>query len=466
VAIAVGAAVAIGVLAGHSFPDYDATFALVWGHDLAHGHGPDYGLPYRPGGHPLTTALATVLSVLGRSGAAEAMRWIVLLGAGALVAGVFRLGQALFGTAAAALAAIVLLTRTPVWGFSLLGYMDVPAAALIVWAAVLEVRKPRRGASVLVLLLLAGLVRPEPWLMAGAYWIWLAWGGRWRAALRLAPLVVAGPLLWIAWDAATSQTFLGSVRTEAGVPVGPSAGGHGLHDAPRALARFLGGFLRPPEAIAAAAGAALALVRIRERPLALVPLGILAVNVAGFVLIAWSGGALEQRYLFPAAAMLVLLAGYAALGWLRDQAPRMAPAWRAAGLVFAVAFLAYSPVDIDRLHDLRTRVIAADNSYSALRDVVRSDAARCALGGRVHIPNARLRPFVAYWGGVPLERAYTDPPTTGDIQATDSIAQQVSSRSLPSDTRMGPVSVAAPPAGFRVAAQQDGWRLAGRCARQ
>jgi hypothetical protein len=164
--------------------------------------------------------------------------------------------------------------------------------------------------------------------------------------------------------------------------------------------------------------------------------------------------------------MLVLLAGYAALGWLRDRAPRMAPAWRAAGLVFAVAFLAYSPVDFDRLHDLRTRVIAADNSYSALRDVVRSDAARCALGGRVHIPNARLRPFVAYWGGVPLERAYTDPPTTGDIQATDSIAQQVSSRSLPSDTRMGPVSVAAPPAGFRVAAQQDGWRLAGRCARQ
>jgi hypothetical protein len=467
VAIAVGAAVAIGVLAGHSFPDYDATFALVWGHDLAHGHAPDYGVPYRPGGHPLTTALATVLSVLGRSGAAEAMRWIVLLGAGALVAGVFRLGQALFGTAAAVLAAILVLTRTPVWGFSLLGYMDVPAAALVVWAAVLEVRTPRRGASVLVLLALAGLVRPEAWLMAGAYWIWLAWGGRWRAAIRLAPLVVAAPLLWVGWDAATSQTFLGSVRTEAGVPVGPSAGGHGLHDAPRALARFLGGFLRPPEAIAAAAGVALAVARIRERPLALVPLGILAANVVGFVLIAWSGGALEQRYLFPAAAMLVLFAGYAALGWLQHPPPRTRrPAWRVAGLVCVVAFLAYSPVDFDRLHDLRTRVMAADNSYSDLRDVVRSGGARCALSGRVHIPNARLRPFVAYWAGIPLQRVYTDPPTTGDIQATDSIAQQVSSRSLPSDTHMAPVAVPPPPAGFRVAAQQGGWRLEGRCARQ
>jgi hypothetical protein len=467
VAIAVGAAIAIGVLAGHSFPDYDATFALVWGHDLAHGHGPDYGLPYRPGGHPLTTALATVLSLLGRSGAAEAMRWIVLLGAGALVAGIFRLGQALFGTAAAVLAAVLLITRTPVWGFSLLGYMDVPAAALIAWAAVLEVRKPRRGASVLVLLLLAGLVRPEPWLMAGAYWIWLAWGGRWRAALRLAPLVVAAPVLWIGWDAATSQTFLGSVRTEAGMPIGPSTGGHGLHDAPRALARFLGGFLRPPEAIAAAAGAALALARIRERPLVLVPLGILVINVAGFVLIAWRGGALEQRYLFPAAAMLTLFAGYAALGWLQHPAPRMRrPAWRAAGLACAVAFLAYSPVDLDRLHDLRAQVMVADDSYSELRDVVRSDAARCALGGRVHIPNARLRPFVAYWGRVPLRRVYTDPPTSGDVQATDSIAQQVSSRSLPSDTRMAPVSVPPPPAGFEVVAHEGGWRVAGRCARQ
>jgi hypothetical protein len=139
---------------------------------------------------------------------------------------------------------------------------------------------------------------------------------------------------------------------------------------------------------------------------------------------------------------------------------------RTAGVVCAVAFLAYSPVDFDRLQDLRTRAMAADSSYSALHNLVRSDAARCALGGHVHIPNARLRPFVAYWGGVPLERVYIDPPTTGDIEATDSIAQQVSSRSLPSDTRIGPIAGPPPPAGFRVATQQGGWRLAGRCARQ
>jgi hypothetical protein len=36
--------------------------------------------------------------------------------------------------------------------------------AFVVWAAVLEARRPRRGTAVLVLLGLAGLLRPEAWL--------------------------------------------------------------------------------------------------------------------------------------------------------------------------------------------------------------------------------------------------------------------------------------------------------------
>ena len=50
VAIAVGTAVAIGVIGGHSLPDYDATFALIWGRDIAHLNQPDYSLPFRPAG--------------------------------------------------------------------------------------------------------------------------------------------------------------------------------------------------------------------------------------------------------------------------------------------------------------------------------------------------------------------------------------------------------------------------------
>jgi hypothetical protein len=464
VAIAVGAAVAIGVIAGHSFPDYDATFALVWGRDLAHGNAPDYSLPYRPGGHPLTTALATVLSIFGRTSAVEMLRWIVLLGAGATVAGVFRLGQALSGTAAGVLAAVLLLTRTPVWSFSLLGYMDLVSTALVVWAAVLAVRRPDRGAGVLALLAVAGLVRPEPWLMAGAWWLWLAWKGTLPAALRLLPLAIAGPALWIAWDAVTTQTFLGSVRATAGVPVGPSSGGHGLGDAPRSLARFLGGFLRPPEAIASAAGAALALAAIRTRAGLAIPLGIIAINVIGFGIVAWQGGAQEQRYVFPAAVMLTLFAAHAALGWVGNPSAR---AWRAAGAVCCAAFAAYAAaVDVDRLRDLRERVIAADVAYSDLRDLVTSDPARCAFAGHVSIPNARLRPFVVYWAGVPLGRVYIDEPQTGQIRAGTALTVDLSSHSLPTFEANTPSTTGAAGTGFPTVAARGGWLLDGRCARQ
>jgi hypothetical protein len=59
-AIAVAVALAIGLVGGHSLPDYDATFALIWARDIAHGSAPDYTLPFRPAGHPLTTLVALI----------------------------------------------------------------------------------------------------------------------------------------------------------------------------------------------------------------------------------------------------------------------------------------------------------------------------------------------------------------------------------------------------------------------
>ena len=57
------------------------------------------------------------------------------------------------------------------------GYIDIPYMALVVWAAVLEAPRPRRGLPVFVLLAAAGLLRPEAWLLAGLYWLWMRWRG-------------------------------------------------------------------------------------------------------------------------------------------------------------------------------------------------------------------------------------------------------------------------------------------------
>jgi hypothetical protein len=473
VAIVVGVAVAIGLVGGHSFPDYDATFALIWGREITHGVAPNYKLPFRPAGHPLTTLVGVVGSPLGRDGAAELLRWVALLGAGAFVASVFRFGQALFGTLAGVVAAALLFTRSPLWGYSLLGFMDAWAATFVVWAALLEVHRPRRGLPVFVLLALAGLIRPEVWLFVAAYWVWIAIGSPTRA-LKLLPLAALGPLAWIAWDLATSQTFLGSVATAEGLPVATSAAGNGLNRAPDALVRYLGGFARPPEVIAAAVGAALLALSDWRR--GVLPAALLVLNVFTFVVVAARNGPLEQRYLLVASAMGLVFAGYAiaqiaptARVSAQARGTRPPPALRGPGIrivagVLAAACILYAPIDARRMADLRDQVTVANAVDSELRAVVQSDAAKCGLRGHVHVPDVRLRPFIAYWAGAPLERIDTSPGGTASLSPQDTVAQQLVSRSLPEHTERNPLPNQ--PADPDVLSSSQGWSLSGACARQ
>jgi hypothetical protein len=293
-------------------------------------------------------------------------------------------------------------------------------------------------------------VRPEVWLFAAAYWVWILVGSRERA-LRLLPLAALGPLAWIAFDVVTSQTFLGSVKADEGLPVAPSSGGHGLGRVPDNLARYIGGFLRPPELVAAAVGAALLAWRDRRR-LAL-PAAAFVLNIATFTIVAARSGPLEQRYLLPATALLVLLAAYAiALAW-KDARPAADRRIRFVGIVLALACIAYAPIDIGRIVDVRDQVRASDAVYEDLRDVVEADATRCALRGHVHVDDIRLRPFVAWWGEIPPERVGLDPAGSGAVVALTPLARELSSRSLPSDPDADP-------------GPAPRWRLDAPCARQ
>jgi hypothetical protein len=457
VAIAAAVAVAIRLVGGHAFPDYDATYALIWGRDIAHGHAPDYAVSVRPAGHPLLMLVTTLASPLGRQGAADVVSWLALLGAGAFVAALFRFGQALAGTAAGAVAALLLFTREPLWGFSLLAFMDLLAAAFVFWAGTLELRAPRRGAPVLVLLAVAGLLRPEVWLIAGVYWLWC--GRPWR----LLPLAALAPLLWITWDLATTQTFLGSVTPSSGVEETTSTAGHGVIHAPGALARYVGGFVRPPEAVAAAAGMALAFWRRDRR--ALIPAALLVLNVVTFVLVALTKGPLEQRYLVVAAGAALAFAGYAIVApWAARAGERSA--LRVAAAVLALACIAYAPIDARRIRDLHRQVAVAWTVDRELRDVVRAPVARCALRGHVHVADVRLRPFLAYWTATPEQRIGTEPGGTGELVATDSVAAELTSRSLPDHVQRTPLRPPAVAPGLRVLSASSAWRLSGRCAQQ
>ena len=93
---------------------------------------------------------------------------LCLAGMVALVAAMYRLGRLVAGVPGGFVAAGLLLTR---FNFGLLaskGYLDVPYCALRGVGDGARGRAPRRGGAVWWLLGLAGLLRPEAWLLAGA----------------------------------------------------------------------------------------------------------------------------------------------------------------------------------------------------------------------------------------------------------------------------------------------------------
>src|SRR5246127_1050800 len=161
----------IGYLAFPTYPTYDSFYALLWGRDLLHAHLPDLQVYRGPTEHPLAIAFGAFCSLFGDGGA----RLMVLGSIGsfvALVAGLYRLGRLCFGPFVGLFAALLVLSRFFLENLAAQGYLDISYVALIVWAVVLEVERPRRGWPVLALLAAAGLLRPDAWLLAGVYWLW------------------------------------------------------------------------------------------------------------------------------------------------------------------------------------------------------------------------------------------------------------------------------------------------------
>ncbi len=172
-AILAGAAL-LWAIAGVGFVNYDTLYGLVWGQQLARGETPQYGLPIAPTPHPLVEAFGLALSPLGAGATAAvtvALAFVALSACGWVV---YRLGSEWFGRAAGAVAALILLTRVPVLSYGVRAYVNVPYLLLVLVAVLVETRRHRAGAPVLVLLGLAGLLRPEAWAFSGVYWLYLA----------------------------------------------------------------------------------------------------------------------------------------------------------------------------------------------------------------------------------------------------------------------------------------------------
>ena len=200
------AVLCVGALVGYfaypTYPTYDSFYALLWGRDLLHLHLPDFRVYRGPTEHPLAIAFGMLCSIFGQGGAR-----LMVLGSiasfVAVVAGMYRLGRLCFGPVVGLFAALLVLSRFFVENLAAQGYLDISYVALIVWAVVLEVQRPRRGTLVFVLLAAAGLLRPDAWVLSGAYWLWCAGRGRRGVGSATAGaccylgLALIGPVVWV-----------------------------------------------------------------------------------------------------------------------------------------------------------------------------------------------------------------------------------------------------------------------------
>lgn len=440
--------------------NYDTSYSLLWGSDLASGRMPDLTVPYAPTQHPLATLLGALLTLPGLGempyGETATAIWELLgmLFLGILGWLVFALGRAWFGVGAGIAAALIVLTREPVLSYGVRAYVDIPYLCLLLGALLVETRRPRAGTPVLVLLALAGLLRPEAWLFSLAYLAWLHRHGELRAAHLLA--AASAPLLWALSD-----------LIQTGNPVHSFTGTQdaaerldritGIQNVPATLPRRLGEILREPGLLAAAGGGLLAWFKLRDRARLPAAAGVLA--VMAFVVLAAAGLPILTRYLLVPGTLLAIFAGAAIFGWQRlERDDPWRRRWIGFAIVCVIAFAAFTPRQIHLLRNTHSALADQRAILTELRSLSPDAAGGCPIG----VPNRRPVPQLALWTGnapdsfriAQEDRRYTLPAFS---PASDRVARKFILDKKDASTYLPPAPEGA------VQATGTWWVLTGRC---
>ncbi len=359
------------------FPNYDTYYALIWGNEMWSLELPDYDVFKTPTPHPIFNLYTALLSPLG-SAAIPVLTFFSLAMYTGLLYGVYRLVKQQVGTLVAFVTVLVLLTRTDLMAYAFRSMLDIPFLLMIVWAAVLELQKPRRGLGPLILLSMAGLLRPEAWLMAGLYWLWLAYG--WvrpkdqlpgerpsiGALIGFGFLVISAPVIWLVWDGIVTGDALYSVHSTSEVAKEVNRQ-KSLPEAILALPGFIGGSEQWVNAIAGVGGFALALWAYRKHMLMLAAL--VAVGIVTYLLIALAGLSVIPRYLVVPSLVMCFGVAFSLVGWERlDGTPRRIGIWLAC--LTLLLMVVRAPAYLDQLRGLNTSTDQISVSYSRVIDIL------------------------------------------------------------------------------------------------
>lgn len=486
-AIAVGAVV-LRVIAGVGFVNYDTLYALAWGGQLSRGETPAYGVAIAPTPHPLLELLGLILSPLSAHAIAGVTVWLGFLALSACGWAIYSLGARWFNRPAGALAALIFLTRAEVLSYGVRAYVDVPYLLLVLCALLVESRRRRAGAPVLLLLALAGLLRPEAWAFSGLYWLYMlgltpAWAyDSWKTRslrrpghadgspdgapaltraeiVQLSAIVLSAPLIWVLSDLAVTGNPLWSLtntRHTASILDRET----GIAKVPEYIPRRVGEILRPPVLLGAAVGGVLSLLWLRGRALLGASAGVIAVVV--FAAFASVGLPINTRYAFLTAAILCVFCGAGAFGWMhlaRGDARRKW--WMTGGAIVLLALAVYIPSDYRSAHHQMHELAHQHSIEGELVGLVADHAInlRC---GPVGVPNHAPVPLLALYLG-------TSPANVVSLQSghihtgvyVDPASKEVEEDYvLDADDPHEAVSV---PPGFTESATSRSWLIFHRC---
>ena len=309
----------------------------AWGQALARGERPLFDL-----GATTPKPLAALLGFLVVPLPPErAFAVVAALALAALAASLFAVAYRAGGTIAAAISVVALLVGARLNVVLAFGYIDAVVSALILVGIAL------RGRLRVAALVLAGLLRPEAWVLAAvAGFSETAGPLRRRAGGALVAGVIA-PALWILSDVALIRDPLGTLhwasyrRGELAVVNVPWT------EVPGEFWSALTEEVSAVVAIAGVLGLALHFLRTR-RGLAADPLPVAVVVVWPLLLVLETHyGGLNPRYLFPVVPLLALGCGLLAAQLLRSllrmRSPWPGVAVAAGALVIATISMGIGP---------------------------------------------------------------------------------------------------------------------------
>lgn len=390
-------ALAARIVTGPPAVTTDAAQALFWGRQLLHGIAPVYHSGFGITPHPLLIAYAVVCAALGSSGF-DALAVASYVAFGALVWGAFRLAQELSSWLGGVLAALLLATSGYALRYAGVAFVDVPFAALVVWAAVWGVRRPGSPLRVLALLAAAGLLRPEAWALSAVYWGYLYHSRSCPHLIKAAALTLAAPLLWIASDAAISGNPLFSLQTVQ----------HFAHlvratptrtQLPHVTLTYLRDLVGLSAIAAGLVGAAM-IVRERERR-AYPVLAVLLIELGLFAVDGIKGLYLYDRFMLIPAALVAVLAGRAVSALLASWRARRVGWEGAIALVLVAWLLASIPGRISSVQNARAQMGSNAAAITELQRFVARPAVRMIIRGcpRLQTAAPTMMPYVAWTAG-------------------------------------------------------------------